>query len=598
MTTVDWHSAIAERCKHLAGLGKLPPPSVQDPALRAVAVLSVMAETDIRHALIAASTRPSLTVPAYTGSDPTVDDLIAKLIDTVSAPSRGLLHHTLSASCWLSGHGLDELVVRSVEYTADDSGRTVLLSHAAAKANEFAKKMDRLQNQHMEELLERDAPDFADNWRLVEPSILAWILAHQHDGDPMRKTRVTRRLQALQLYASVADRLRNPAITDIIDNGSELVPALTERLSLTRAQLRVLREAVAPEQVGRYFGCKYEYSVRQLLAHAVPLHQWPGGGRAGQHAAWQCSPWLKSSELTLIRADYYGADATTVRDATRSFEEDLLHPLLGEIAEQSGSGTRQTDFRLCALVVERQNMDHDRLEHVRSFLASIRRALIGERGPKAFQEAARIWHRRAAAVAALRNENQADRPGWPPLCPPWTAPCGTFQIVPLTTAKMLVEEGNAHQHCVGTYYDQCRSGHTQILSLRAHGKPAVTAEILLDGRIASLRVGQFKGLHDEVPDDPVLLQAMRAFLRDLRSGTHPLNRQELRTYRTWADENVQTWSSDMPSIAHAREVFPLYLPLLPRGTPADFDRWCDTTGLKEGLRAALRALTRHASKTA
>ena len=35
MTTVDWHSAIAERCKHLAGLGKLPPLLQHGSALRA-----------------------------------------------------------------------------------------------------------------------------------------------------------------------------------------------------------------------------------------------------------------------------------------------------------------------------------------------------------------------------------------------------------------------------------------------------------------------------------------------------------------------------------------------------------------------------------
>jgi len=32
------------------------------------------------------------------------------------------------------------------------------------------------------------------------------------------------------------------------------------------------------------------------------------------------------------------------------------------------------------------------------------------------------------------------------------------------------------------------------------------------------------------------------------------------------------WSSRPLSLAHARQAFPLYLPLLPRGTPADFDQ--------------------------
>jgi hypothetical protein len=209
----------------------------------------------------------------------------------------------------------------------------------------------------------------------------------------------------------------------------------------------------------------------------------------------------------------------------------------------------------------------------------------------AFKKAARLWHRRAASAAALRHENQCDRPGWPSLCPPWTSSCGAFEIVPLTTAQALVEEGTAHQHCVGGYYDACRSGDTQILSLRVHGAPAVTAEILLDHGLASLRVGQFKGRHDQVPDDPALHQAMRDFLRDLRAGAHPLNLRQLRAYRAWAAEHVSGWSRSALTTEHARAAFPLYLPLLPRGTPADFDRWCHASGLKAGLIAALRDLT-------
>ena len=126
----------------------------------------------------------------------------------------------------------------------------------------------------------------------------------------------------------------------------------------------------------------------------------------------------------------------------------------------------------------------------------------------------------------------------------------------------------------------------------------VTAEILVDARIAALRVGQFKGLYDEVPDDPALHQAMRDFLRDLRTGAHPLNRQQLRAYRQWADQHIYGWSQRPLSLAHACEAFPLYLALLPRRTPADFDQWCTQTGLTDGLRAALRLLTRYDLKAA
>jgi hypothetical protein len=584
MTSFDWSTAIAECCTHLAGLGNLPPPAAQDPALQALAVLSLTADTGIAHALTPASTIPILTIPRYAGRHDLVDDLLAELTRAVARPSHGSFHHT--ATNWIVEHGLDALVLRSVQHTADDTGRAELLAHAAQKARDFMKEQDRLQHQHMRALLERDAPDLADEWQHFVPDILAWILAHEYDGDATRAIRVQRRLQTLRLYAGLAKRLREPAITEVIDGGGELVPVLAERLAITRPQLRALREASPPDTSRHYLRHNFEHAVRHLQAHAVPLHQWPGRGWSGQHAAWQSSPWLTTDEFTLIRADYYGSDVTTVRDAVRGFIDDLLAPLLAELKSPAACTISPS-----AILRSLDTLAATHLPAIQQFLACIRRALVGERGPKAFQKAAHVWHRRAAAVIALRNENQTDRPGWPPLCPPWTSPCGHYQILPLTTAKALVEEGNAHHHCVGTYYDACRSGGTQILSLREGGKPMVTAEILLDANISSLRVGQFKGLYDEVPDDPALHQTMRDCLRDLRTGAHPLNRQELRAYRQWADEHIYGWSERPLSIAHARQAFPLYLPLLPRGSPADFDLWCDATGLKEGLRNALRLLT-------
>jgi hypothetical protein len=594
MTTFDWNTAIAECRAHLAGFGNLPPPIAQDPALQAIAVLSLTADAKIDHALTPASTIPTLTIPRYAGRHNLVDKLLAELTQAVAAPSRGSFHNAFSAVNWLTERGLDELVLQSVQHTADDTGRSELLAHAARKASDLMKEQDRLRDHHMRALLDRDAPDLDADWECCVPETLAWLLAHQHDGDPSRAIRVQRRLQAFRLYGSIADRLREHSITEVIDSGRELVPALTERLALTKPQLGALREAAPADALRRYHRYNFEHAVRHLQAHAVPLHQWPGGGRPGQHEAWLSSPWLTIDEFTLIPADYYGSDVTTVRDAVRAFSDDVLAPVLAELQPRAAGSLSPAE-----ILRSLDTLAPGHRSALQQFLACIRRALVGERGAKSFQEAAHIWHRRAAAVAALRNENQADRPGWPALCPPWTSRCGAYEIVPLTTAKALVEEGNAHHHCVGTYYDACRRGGTQILSLREHGKPMVTAEILLDARISSLRVGQFKGLYDEVPNDPALHQAMREFLRDLRTGAHPLNRQELQAYRKWADEHVYYGSTQRTlTIAHAREAFPLYLPLLPRGTPADLDSWRQQTGLIEGLRTALRLLTRRTEQAA
>jgi hypothetical protein len=594
MTIFDWDAAIAETSTHLAGLGKLPPPAAHHPALQAIAVLSLAAEAGIQHALTPASTMPALSIARYTGRHDLVDHLLAELNRLVAGPSCASPCNNFSAKNWVAEQGFDELLLLSVQHADDDTGRAALLAHAAAKASDLNKQYDRLKDCHVCALLARGAPELdASTWRTLQPEILAWILASKYDGDSSRAIRIQRRLQALRLYVSLADRLREPAITDVIDAGSELVPALTQRLALTRAQLNTLREATPPGAFTSY----PRHAVLHLQAHGVPLHQWPGGGRPAQPQAWQSSPWLTHDELTPVRSDYYGTDRTTVRDAVRSFTNDLLAPLLAEIAPPADIGTGDL-FHTLEFILHAHKRTPALIAGIQSFLACIRSALVGARGPKAFQEAARTWHRRAAAVAAVRNENQADRPGWPPLCPPWISPCGAYQILPLTTAKALIEEGEAHHHCVGTYYETCRSGGTQILSLRRCGQPVVTAEILLDDRISSIKVGQFKGLYDNIPDDPAVHQAMREFLRDLRTGNHPLHRHELRAYRQWAQDNLYGWNSRALSIAHARQAFPLYLALLPRATPKTFDLWCETTGLREALRSALRLLKQNGQCTA
>jgi hypothetical protein len=204
-----------------------------------------------------------------------------------------------------------------------------------------------------------------------------------------------------------------------------------------------------------------------------------------------------------------------------------------------------------------------------------------------------IWHRRAASLAALRHEGRLDRPGWPPLCAPWTSSCGRYQVVALASAHELVEEGNTHQHCVGGYYNTCRQGDTQILSLRRDGRPMATVEVLLgqDLEQPTLKIGQFEGFHRCRPAVD-LHDALRAFLRAVRSGSHPLNLVDLARYRRRVRHAVDGWRSDALPLAHAREAFPLYLPLLPRGTQHDFDAWLQASGLGDAVDAVIDELAR------
>jgi hypothetical protein len=110
----------------------------------------------------------------------------------------------------------------------------------------------------------------------------------------------------------------------------------------------------------------------------------------------------------------------------------------------------------------------------------------------------------------------------------------------------------------------------------------------------SFQVGQFKARRNRRPDDE-LHDVLRAFVAALNRGTHPIFRTRLTAHRKRMEqEGNYLWSARALPIAHAREVFPLYLPLLPRGTPADLDDWCEQTGLTAALDRAAALLSRSA----
>ena len=214
MTIIDWTTEIAKRCAHLAGLGKLPPPMAQHSALQALAVLSIAADLGIEHTLTPDSTMPTLAIPNAAGRHDLADELLGELTQAIAAPGRGNFYRTFAAAIWLEDYGLDELVLRSVQHTADDIGRGELLAHAAHLARDLMNQQDRLRDRHMRALLARDTPDLeveSQHWHHCNAELLAWILAHEFDGDPTRALRVERRLQAFRLYGSVDARLREPA---------------------------------------------------------------------------------------------------------------------------------------------------------------------------------------------------------------------------------------------------------------------------------------------------------------------------------------------------------------------------------------------------
>lgn len=430
---------------------------------------------------------------------------------------------------------------------------------------------------HLHAVLSRDLREPARRWKDEPKSLnppIVWALATHLSGDPQRPDIIIRRVQALQLYASVCDILMEQPITAAIDSGLPLNSILAKHLDISETELRSLRGAREQEQMFASFGRSFATAVRELKAHSVPLHEWPGKGKPDQPRAWQNTPWLTLREPQLLRPDRFDPQSDEMRDAIRAFRDDILCPLVIDHARtlfpQMPRRIRDFLYDLrfpsCTLLGSPQRKD---------FLTAVRTALLGSRGTKSFAEAVTIWHRRAASIAAVRHEHQAEKRGWPAICEPWHSADGIDVIVPLTSAAELVEEGNALDHCVGSYYDPCRRGEKQILSLRRNGAHAATIELNLSGgeKDLSMQVGQFRTWRNARPDQ-ASHDALKDFLAAINRGEHRFQRKTLIAHRkAMRDAWDGSWSTRRLSLDHARSVFPLYLSLLPRGAPHDFDRW-------------------------
>ena len=560
------------------------------PAIAALTVAMTVAQTTIT----ARRQENSVAAHVVIGPKPDADLSILGLARHMEAAITGSACHARNTTPFDPGARLEQagyigLLTRAVKAGASESelkDMAGMISEAIAK---LSSRISHLSGTHLDHLLQRDLPQL-DERPSGPSSTLEWLLAVDRSGDAERPVVLLRRWQALEIYAALSTVLREKPITLAIDEGRSLKPILMDRLGVSAAELKALRGARSLPAALKS-AIDLEHAVVELKAHGVPLAEWPGRGEPNQPAAWLQSPWAGIHRNTIVRVDYVGNQHA--RDAIGALAEDILRPLAVHRATIAKRGDLAYSFLHSFEFPAGLRNSRDR----QAFLAVLNRAIIGSRGIKGFHEAVELWHRRVATISAVRHEHRTDRPGWPAICPPWRCDRGVHEIVPITSAAGLVEEGNRLDHCVGGYYQQCRSGAVQILSLRRDGMHVATIELNLSGMTAdtlSFQVGQFKARRNRRPDDE-LHDVLRAFVAALNRGTHPIFRTRLAAHRKRMEqEGDYLWSAGALPIAHAREVFPLYLPLLPRGTPADLDGWCKQTGLTAALDRAAALLSRSA----
>lgn len=558
------------------------------PAVVALTVLSAFSNTAITARRSENSVAAHVVVTPRPDSDPAVQQLITHMEAAITKNAcQARNTASFDPGALLEQSGYIELLAKAIRAGASEAELKDMADVISKAVEKLSSQVSHLTEIHLDRLLRRDMPQLGD--RPAGPSAtLEWLLAVDRSGDAERPNLLTRRWQALEIYASLAAVLRERPITLAIDEGRPLNPILMDRLGISAAELKALRGARTFSDAFKA-GVDLAHAVIELKAHGVPLAEWPARGEPDQPHAWLQSPWASVHRNTIIRVDYVSGNQHA-SDAIGALAEDILRPLAVHRATVARRGDLGYNFLQSFEFPAALRSSEDR----QAFLAALNRAIIGQRGIKAFHEAVELWHRRVATISAVRHERRTDRPGWPSICPPWHSENAVHEIVPIISAAGLVEEGNRLDHCVGGYYPQCRSGAVQILSLKRAGTHVATIELNLSGTTAdtlSFRVGQFKAHRNKRPDDE-LHDVLRAFLAALNSGAHPIFRAQLAAHRKRMERSGDyPWSARALPIAHARDVFPLYLPLLPRSTPPDLDIWCMQTGLTPALDRALTLLS-------
>lgn len=566
-----------------ASLARFRSDSRLAPAVALVALSHVRIDAELRANRVEAELRVDPLPP----SDNPAAELIDHFARVVSAACRARHRILLDIPARLDEEGLPLLVADLVDAGASESELTRMAECIGGALTIVRTRVEEVSAQHLQAVLRRDAPQAAF-LSCGLTSHAEWLLALHLSGDASRAEVMFRRTQAFALFGSLGSALLEPAIAEIVDRGEPLAPALAAAFDFTEAELSAFRGARDMRASIDQWN-DFAPVARRLRAYSVPRHEWPGGGKPESPDAWLNSPWLGTQRTHLIRPDYFDEKETAVQDAIRALKDDLLRPLAA--ARMPALALRNHATTNFTADLEFPRSLHRGADY-RAFLAGLHRAIVGPRKPKAFREAVALWHRRAASVSALRHEHSAERPGWPALCPPWRSEDGLYEIVALTSASDLVVEGNEMQHCVGGYYEICRSGDSQILSLRHEGRRAATVEIALNGLVdaSALKVGQFKAVRNTRPADH-LHAALREFLRDLRSQAHPINAAKIARYRRRMRKNGDYgWRWEALPLAHAREAYPLYRALLPRSAPESFDDWSVESGLVDTIDRAFAAL--------
>jgi len=587
-TTSDFQKQVDHALSLLVEAAPMIAEHVDDPGVTSLASMMALSWCDIRIRLAPHSVRPAITVVPAPAADTHAAKVVSQIGDMMVADfgiARNNAHYDISKA--IDQISLLSIGVAILKETGDAERVNDVYDFGSEALKTLSGRITKLMGKHRDNVFKRDLPG-VESGSYGEGVV--WALALQADGRPERATIIDRRLQAVTAYGAVSSILREPRITAAIDAALPLAPELEKRLEIDAARLRRINGIVTPK-IGMSAYQDKSKVVQELTAFDEPLHVWESAFR---DPAWAGKEVWHGFTQTLLPPPYV-YDSTEMRDSFNSFVTDVLRP----IAVDRATGLGLTDTARVAKFLNDLNIpaSETTMDARRAYLRGVKSAVIGDRGVKSFREATMVWHRRAKCAAALRHENRTESHGWPAICAPWTSSCGSYRIEAITTAAGLVHEGNVMNHCVGGYYDHCRTGRTHILSMTREGQPAATVEMLasVSGSGFVLSPGQFKTFDDERPNEDQQ-SIFREFTEDLRSARHRVAKKAVAEYIKEQQGKYDAYDVSAMTMVHARAAWPLYRVMMPRPTPETLDEWIAQTGIDEVFDAYIMSLAGRAAQ--
>lgn len=280
-----------------------------------------------------------------------------------------------------------------------------------------------------------------------------------------------RRAQASAAFPFMTREL--PRLTEVIDSGGELVPALAQLSGLSVPQLRRLsgmhwqKLGSAFRDIGKVIGSEKSFF------DAVPPERMPVT-RAEWSSAFDIgSKWHELANVApAVRKSFGHAMSKDWDGYSKLMKSDLLHAL------------RNTAQLLAPLMTGEIN---SRAMHCNEMFAVLFGVVGGENfGLKRLVRFTKEWHagepRRSSAYRALRRQAFGDELiDWKPLTKD-NFSCGHGTLTWLINEDELVDEGMRMMHCVGSYSQRCISGHSHIASVQGADGSRSTAEFATSGQ--------------------------------------------------------------------------------------------------------------------